>query len=275
MSKSKYRKPLVAFLIALIAFLTFVGATRYYISQHVNTVSVLATSTEIMPLTKITPEMLTEKQVPQGHVPEGAAPVSAGNMFAETSHFTGEVGLHSNEVITQDKIFTESELPHADMAAMEENKTILGVSTDLVRSAGAFVFPGTHVRAIGYMELEGEHPKAEVIYDNLRVVDSLDSSGVPIDSGEGRNAVPSVLRLAVTPEQERVLIEYQEQADVWFTVLPEGYEPQEQFDTPEPVLADESEDEPEKTEEDADTIDEEPDETEDGAPPEGIIRDLD
>ncbi len=227
---NKARKPLVAILIALIIFISFVGATRYYINQNVNLVHVVAAAEPIPPRTEIHPEKLKVIQVPQGHVPDDAAPNT--NIFSEEVYYTGEIGLHPGEIITKQKVFTEDNIAYSHTLTLDPDETILGVSTDLVRSAGASVYPGSRIRALAYIppyenrqEERTEPSRVEIIFDNLKVVGVVNMEALDTSQQEQRGKIPAVIKLAVTPEQERVLIGYQEGYRVWFTILPENYEP--------------------------------------------------
>lgn len=227
---SKARKPVVALIIAFVVFVSFVGATRFYISQNVDLVSVVAANDSIPPRTQIGPNMLKVIEIPRGYAPDDAAPNV--NVFQDEVYYTGELGLHAGEIITKEKVFTEDAMAQAHTLTLAPNETILGISTDLVRSAGASIYPGSKVRALAYVEpvKEGwdgviEPSRVEVIFDNIRVVGIINSEAHDTSDLEQRGRVPSVVKIAVTPEQERILIQYQEEHRVWFTVLPEGYVP--------------------------------------------------
>jgi len=227
----KSRKPLVAFILALVVFFGFIGAAKFYISINVELVQAVAAAEKIPPRTEISPEMLKVIQVPKGYLPEGSAP--SVEIFARNKYYTGEIGLHPGEIVTKNKVFTEEEIAYSYALTLPPDMTILGVSTDLVRSAGASIYPGAKVRALAYIpakELRREviRPSSvEVIFDNIQVVGVVNTEGAETTAEDQRRKVPSVVKLAVTHDQEKVLIRYQEEKGykVWFTVLPENYQP--------------------------------------------------
>ncbi len=228
----KSRKPLTAIIIAVVIFLAFVITTRFYIRQQVDLVSVVAAADNIPPRTEIKPENLTVVDVPRGVVPDGAAP--RVDIFAEEKYFTKEIGLHRGEILTKSKVGTQEEIAHSDALGLNPGETIIGVQTDLTRSAGGTIYPGSRVRALAYIppktsgwQGETEPSRVEVIFDNLRVVGVINSDGEDASEQESRSSIPAVVTLAITPEQEKVLVRYQEEQgySIWFTVLPENYEP--------------------------------------------------
>ncbi len=224
---SKIRKPIVALIIALIVFIGFVGATNYYISQNVDLVKVVSASESIPPRTEIVPGMLKITEIPRGYVPDGAAPNI--NIFKDDTYYTGELGLFAGEIVTKEKVFTADAMEQAHTLTLAAGESIMGISTDLVRSAGASIYPGSRVRALSYIEpggWQGADPsKVEVLFDNIRVVGVVNSEAHDTSTQEQRGRVPAVIKIAVTPEQERVLIKHHEENTIWFVVLPEGYQP--------------------------------------------------
>ncbi|MBS4020863.1 MAG: hypothetical protein KGZ79_00370 [Dethiobacter sp.] len=220
------RKKLTAVLITLFIFASFVIATKFYISQNIELVRVVATAEAIPPRTEITSGMLKMAQVPKGYAPANAA--WGIEIFTKDVYFTGELGLHAGEVITQEKVYTQEALANSHVLALAPNETVLGISTDLLRSAGASIYPGSKIRALAYKEpLKGQWQEVirpsevQVIFDNLRVVGVVNAEAGDASIEEKRGKVPAVVKVAVTHEQERVLIQYQEEHKVWFTILRE------------------------------------------------------
>ncbi len=226
----KARKPLVALFVALVAFFVFVGATRFYINQNVELLSVVAAAEPVPPRTRIEASKLKITHIPKGYAPKDFAPTV--DIFVNESYFTGEIGLNAGEILTRSKVFTDENIAHSHTLTLAPDETILGISTDLVRSAGASVYPGSRVRALAYVaprqdswQNTSDSSRVEVIFDNLRVVGTVNTEANDTSTQEQRGRVPSVIKIAVTHEQERVLIRYQEEHRVWFTVLPENYKP--------------------------------------------------
>lgn len=226
---SRLRKPMVALLIAVVVFASFVIATNFYLSQNISLVNVVVAAEAIQPRTEIRPEMLKIESVPKGYLPEGYT--SNIDMFTNNTFYSGEIGLHAGEILTRDKAFTEEQIAHSYAMTLAPDKTILGVSTNLIRSAGAAVYTGSRVRALAYIPAvveRGEIIKpsnVEVIFDDLNVIGIINSEGSDTSVEDQKRKIPSVVQLEVSHEQERVLIKYQEEYNIWFVVLPENYEP--------------------------------------------------
>jgi Flp pilus assembly protein CpaB len=228
----KAKKPLAALFIALLATGVFAGATYFYVSQHIQLVTVVTAAAPIPPRTRVEPAMLRMAQVPVSAAPQDFAP--GKNVFAEQEFFTGEIGLHAGEIVTRGKVFKPEDIVHAHTLTLAPGESILGVATDLARSAGGAIFPGSRVRALAYIKpdarQETEQPPAEeparvkVLFDNLRVVGVINSEAADATDKEQRSRVPAVVKLAVNQEQSRVLIRHQEEHRVWFAVLPETQE---------------------------------------------------
>ena len=218
------KNKLKAILVAVVVFASFFGLTQLYISQHVQFENVVGAAENISPRTKITKDNITIKQVPKATVPDTAAP--SLDIFAETEYFTGEIGLHAGEILTKEKVFTYDDMDNSDTLLLEDNETIVGIETDLPRSAGASIRPGSRVRAWAYISppVEGAQSNVELIFDNLKVLGVVNAEATATDE-EDRSRIPAVVRVAATPEQEKVLIKYQEDNKIWLTVLPEDYEP--------------------------------------------------
>lgn len=229
----KAKKPLAAFLIALFATGVFAGATYFYVSQHVRLVTVVTAAAPIPPRTRVEPAMLRMAQVPESAAPDDYAP--GISVFAEQEFFTGEIGLHAGEIVTRSKVFKPEDIVHAHTLTLAPGESILGVATDLARSAGGAIFPGSRVRALAYIkpdprqeteQMRGQPPveepaRVKVLFDNLRVVGVINSEAADATDEKQRSRVPAVVKLAVNQEQSRVLIRHQEEHRVWFAVLPE------------------------------------------------------
>ncbi len=214
----------------LMVFTVTFMINRTYIRKHTELVEVVVAANKLSPYSLVTRDDLTMSKRPRSVV--GAEAVRDLEFFGpEKSYYTEELGFGKGDIISQDRIFeTETSKLGQIVKLANENKMLLSVNTNLVRSCANMVTAGTYVDLIVYLDDREKEdsdtiisPAEDARLSSLLVVATKNSEASGIEE-EGRNAIPAVVTFELTRDKmdvAKVLVKYNEKGSIY--LLPVGY----------------------------------------------------
>jgi len=221
---------LVAGTFILIFFLTF-SLNRIYIKQNTDMVNVVVAARKVTAYSPLNVEDLTLASRPRSAVPASAV-TSLGSLLGPNKYYAGELGFGEGDIIRQDRLFDLNQKPLGNLAQLEvENKMLVAINTNLVRSTANFVVPGARVNAVvfikGDMNMVPDRvlsPAEDPKLGNLLVVDKKNAEAAA-PAEKGREAIPAVITVMLDQDRldvAKALVEYNEKGSIY--LLPIGFE---------------------------------------------------
>lgn len=228
--KQKYLKAgLVIIVFCLITAATFT-LNRMYIRKNTDMVNVAVAFQKIPAFTQVLPEQVKLAKRPRSAVPSEAILDTAE--LTRMKYYANDLGFGEGDIIRADRLSTEKSSKVGELSSLDaENKMLIAVSTNLVRSCANLVTPGARVDAVVFIpsrELdEGDlliSPLEDPRLANLLVIDKKNAeSSPPPDSG--REAIPATVTMIIDKadlEIAKALVQYNETGSIY--LLPVGFD---------------------------------------------------
>ncbi|GEM_PF-2310606 len=224
-----------AFMIGLIFCLIF-GITyrlnQTYLQKVSETAPVVAARRTLSPGTLLTVEDLIVTERPlAGLGDDYCRDISA--LFETGEWYTDTIGLGKGDVLRPSRLVKESVTEESLLQRLsKEQKCLIAVETDLVRSCGNWLAPGTRVD--GWVYISGKDgfdtvpeqvigPLEDPCLSNLLIVDKKNKNAMPLESLNDeaiKDPLPVVLTLMVEQNDEeriRALVRYNEIGKIYFS----------------------------------------------------------
>lgn len=233
MSKAVRRKILKTLLVITVFVLIFFGTftiNNRYIKENTEMARVAVAIREVPAYAQLKKEDLILAKRPLSVVPRDA--IYDLNEFLDQGIFyTGELGLESGDILRKERLFQADQNPLGSLARLgDDNKMLVAVNTDLVKSTANLVVPGAIVDAVVYLEGDNEipdqilSPTEDPRLSNLLVVDKKNAEAA-VPAAEGREAIPAVITIMLDREDSdiaKALVEYNEKGCIY--LLPVGFQ---------------------------------------------------
>lgn len=205
----------------------FTGVALYmnksYVDARVQTRAVLVPKENIKPFHSLK-DNLTVRDVVVSEIPSDAI-VDAADLQGQ-EWYTGDVGLIKGTPIRKSLITTSKTSPFGQALSVKQGNKLIGVATDLARSAGDSIKPGVLVDAYVYIKGDQQRramtigPNEDPDLAALLVRDRQNQEGVTVGEQENKSRVPVVAVLEVSDKIGIKLVQYQEEGKVY--LLPSG-----------------------------------------------------
>lgn len=220
---------LVAVTFGLVFSITYTF-NRAYIKNNTDLVTVVVAARRIPAYSLIEEGRLTLAPRPRSVVP-GEAVRSLADL-AGKRYYTGELGLGEGDILRLDRVAEKNNTPVGNLMTLAaENKMLVSVNTNLVKSCANQVVPGTLVNAVVFIKGEMVNAPDQVIspaedarLGHLLVVDKKNAESAPPPE-RGREAIPAVVTLVLDNtdlETAKALVQYNEKGSVY--LLPIGFQ---------------------------------------------------
>lgn len=203
---------------------------RLYIKKNTDMVNVVVATGKVAAYSRISPENLIIAQRPRSVVPETAL-IDLNDLLSVNKYYVGDLGFGEGDIIRTDRLFQNNSNPVGNLAQLaEENKMLVSVNTNLVKSTANLVVPGSLVNAVVFIKGDMNASPDKVLspaedpkLGNLLVVDKKNSEAT-IPAEKGRDAIPSVITLMLDKgnlDVAKALVEYNEKGSIY--LLPIGF----------------------------------------------------
>lgn len=219
---------LVIITFVMVSTVTY-SLNQQYIRSCTDMITVVVAAQKIPAFSAVKRDMVVLAKKPRIAVPPDA--ITEPDIFLkQEKYYTGELGFGSADIIRLDRLTNIKHLPAVDLAMLpNENKMLVSVNTNLVKSCANFVVPGALVDAVVFIKSETIDEDDKIISPledpylaNLLVVDKKNSeSGFPHETG--REAIPAVITLMLdraNVETAKALVRYNETGSIY--LLPVG-----------------------------------------------------
>lgn len=228
------RKKLLKSALVVLVFIMIFGITftlnRLYIRKNTDMVNVVIAAKKIPAFSQITEEQVKLSQLPSSVVPKDA--IADTNLFSEgNKYFTADLGFGIGDIIRLDRLSDgKSDGLNILTSLEDENKTLVSINTNLVKSCANLVSPGSLVNVIvfikGQMIEEPDKiisPVEDARLTNLLVIDKKNAESSSITE-KGRESIPAVVTFMMDKENietAKALVQYNEIGSVY--LLPVGF----------------------------------------------------
>lgn len=215
----------------LVVFAITYTANRQYIRSNTDLVPVAVAAQQIGPFMPLKKGSAILAQRPRSVVPAQAVATPELLWEEGRQYYAGELGFGEGDIIRMDRVVDEETAGPGNLAALpEQNRILVAVNTNLVKSCANLVGPGVLVDAVAFIRSSSPGVPDKVISPaenpglaGLLVVDKKNAeSAVPAE--KGREAVPAVITLAVDRSQVELvksIVEYNEKGSIY--LLPIGF----------------------------------------------------
>lgn len=228
--KKKLQKGGAVVLLFLIIFTVTFTLNRLYIKKNTDMVNVVVAAKKIPAFSLLTIDQVKLAKRPNSVVPKEAI-IDTNVLSDGNKYYATDLGFGSGDIIRTDRISEEISSKENILASLEnENKILISIDTNLVKSCANIVSPGTLVNVIvfikGQMIEEPDmiiSPVEDPRLANLLVIDKKNSESSPI-SEKGREAIPAVVTFLMDKENlegAKALVQYNEIGSVY--LLPVGF----------------------------------------------------
>jgi Flp pilus assembly protein CpaB len=224
---NKYTRAFVIILFASLLSLTAFYLNQQFIESKIETKRIVVAKEHVPPHTNIS-DLIEYREVVVSEIPQDAI-YDINDIKGDEPWFTEEIGLTKGYPIKKSMISTASKTVFGPSSELEGKETrFIGVATDQVRSAGDYIHAGVRVDAYVFIPPALDLPEQVISPQdnpklaNLLVHDRQNSQGKDPSDTEGREAIPAVAILEVTPDVAKDLVKYQEIGKVY--LLPTGYD---------------------------------------------------
>ncbi|MEK4649632.1 RcpC/CpaB family pilus assembly protein [Exiguobacterium sp. FSL W8-0210] len=229
--KKQTKRKVVAAALSLAVVGSMYAYNAYAVETAVNPTKVALVKNDIQPHTKITEDMIFERDVPGNAIPPNAY-TSKDQIVGK--YTTEGFGISANSFFLKNNVKSKNELPDAAILSLEEGEVAFPLLVDLETSSGNSIVPGTYVD-LYFLNMEGargelmtDESNQSVLFGGLfpqvRVTsvkdgDTNDAFREEQDSNGETKEVKSAARLytlAVTPAQ----LQYLNRAKKLGTIMP-------------------------------------------------------
>lgn len=200
-----------------------------YVESKTNVKKVVVATEAIKPFAEVTENMITIREVVMSEVPQDTFE-SIEDFKDSEKWFASEIGIPKDYPISKAMIVKAKDAKFGPSVELDGKTLFVGVKTDQVKSAGDYIKPGVLVDAYVYLEGDMQRPEEVItpakspVLKNLLVYERQNSDAQQPDAQEGKDKIPVVAILKVTPQSAAELVRYQEKGKVY--LLPAGYDPQ-------------------------------------------------
>ncbi|MBC7084390.1 MAG: Flp pilus assembly protein CpaB [Firmicutes bacterium] len=164
---------------------------------NVKNVPVVAAKATIPPRTRITPDMIYIKEVPEAAVHARAAREAADVVGLFTRY-----EILEGEPIVMDRLFAENE-PVGLASSVPRDKRAVTIPVNEVVGVAGFVKPGDHVDVV--VTVSGNEETGNIAFTVLEDVEVLAVAQDTEDKNQGKAKVSTSVTLAVTPSEAEKL----------------------------------------------------------------------
>lgn len=228
--KQKWIKSGIVICVFWLIFITTFLLNRAYIRKNTDMISVLVAANKIPAYTIITEDMITIAKKPRSVVTKD----TVLNIDQLKGYFyTEDLGFGQGDIIKLDRLSNSNNSSPSIgnlVKLNNENKMLIAINTNLVKSCASLVEPGAVVNAIVFIKGEDMSATDKVISPaedprlaNLLVLDKKNAeAGQTADSG--RDAIPAVITLVLDKtdlDVAKTLVEYNEIGSIY--LLPVGF----------------------------------------------------
>ncbi|KNZ69036.1 hypothetical protein Tfer_2280 [Thermincola ferriacetica] len=200
----------------LLAVTTFI-LNKSYIAQHTDLKPVVVAKETVTPYNPITKYELVKKV--RSSIPEDA--VTDPKYLEKKKWYAGKLGIGAGDIIRKSRIVDEDSNPFGKAISLTDNKVLVGVETNLVKSAGANIKPGVKVNALVFKPANDRSeqdtvitPNENPLLGNILVKQVLNSQATNV-AGKGKEAMPTVAVLETTVPVAKLLVLYQETGKIY------------------------------------------------------------
>ncbi len=212
-----------------IFFSTF-SLNRMYIKKNTDMVTVVVAAKKINAFSAVNPDQVTLEKRPKSVVPNEAL-FETAPLFLGKRYYASELGFGPGDILRLDRLTTtQNNSPGNLIALAEENKMLVAVNSNLVKSCANMVGPGAVVNAIVIVKGKNLNDPDKVIGpgEDARLADLLVVDKKNADAAEpaqkGRDAIPAVVTLIMDRDNldtAKALVQYNETGSVY--LLPVGF----------------------------------------------------
>lgn len=227
--KKLLKMAVVVFSFCLVFAITYTLNTMY-IKKNTEMAVVTIAANKIPAFSSIDGTFLTLAKRPLAVVPKEAV-LDPEEFLKGKKHYAGDLGFGKGDIIRTDRLIEEKDMKILDLARLaDENKMLLAINTNLVRSCANIIVPGTMVNAV--VVIKGQQinepdkvisPDDDPILANLLVADKKNAEASK-PSESGRDAIPAVITLVLDSnkmEAAKALVHYNEKGSIY--LLPVGF----------------------------------------------------
>lgn len=218
----------------MLVFIIIFGITftlnRLYIKNNTDMINVVVAAKKIPAFSQITEDQVKMSKVPSSVVPKDA--ITDTNLLSkENRYFAADLGFGTDDIIRLDRLSDDKNGVYNILTTLEaENKTLVSINTNLVKSCANLVSPGSLVNVIvfikGQMIEEPDKiisPAEDARLNNLLVIDKKNAESSSI-AEEGKESIPAVVTFMMDKENietAKALVQYNEIGSVY--LLPVGF----------------------------------------------------
>lgn len=222
-------------LLVVIVFTLIFGVTftlnRMYIMKNTDLVTVAVAIKKIPAYTPISGQEVALVKVPKSVVPKEAV-LEPDILFQKGKrYFVGDLGFGEGDIIRMDRLTEGNSTIVGSLSRLaDEQKMLVAVNTNLVKSCANLVIPGTLVNAVVFIKGEGLNVPDTIISSaedsrlgNLLVIDKKNSEASAA-AEKGRDAIPAVITLVLDKSDmdvAKALVRYNEKGSIY--LLPIGF----------------------------------------------------
>lgn len=229
-----YKKRLLKLLLVTLSFCVVFAITftlnNTYIKKNTEMMVVAVASTKIPAFSLIDNSSITLAKRPLSVIPKDAV-FKPEEFLSDKKLHAGDLGFGAGDIIRTERLVMENDTAIVQLAGLAaENKMLVAVNTNLVRSCANMVVPGTLVNAVVVIKGQLMNEPDKVIspdddsrLGNLLVVDKKNAEGAK-PSANGREAIPAVITLVLDRdnlEVAKALVQYNEKGNIY--LLPVGF----------------------------------------------------
>lgn len=228
--KIKWLKALlVAIVFAAIFCVTFI-LNRAYIKKNTDMVTVAVASKKLPAYSLLGREQTALAKVPRSMVPREAV-LEPDTYFLGKTYFIGDLGFGEGDIIRTDRLTDGSISIVGNLARLdEEQKMLVAVNTNLIKSCANLVTPGTLVNAVVFIKGDNLNSSDVIISSaedprlaSLLVIDKKNAEATAT-AEKGRDAIPAVITLVLDRSDidvAKALVRYNERGSIY--LLPIGF----------------------------------------------------
>lgn len=228
--KQKYIKAGVVIIVfCLITAVTFT-LNRMYIRKNTDMVNVAVAVQKIPAFTQVFPDQVKLAKRPRSAVPPEAVLNTAE--LSQAPYYTGDLGFGQGDIIRTDRLSAGKSSKIGELTSLvAEDKMLISVSTNLVKSCANLVAPGALVDAVVFIPGQGIDqedilisPLEDPCLANLLVIDKKNAESSPPPDA-GREAIPATVTLIMDKaamETAKALVQYNETGSIY--LLPVGFD---------------------------------------------------
>lgn len=228
--KRKWMKRGLAVVVFFLIFAITFTLNQLYIKKNTDMVNVLVAVDKIPAYSLVTKDKVMLAKRPRSVAP-GEVLFTLKDIV-NSKYYTLDLGFGKGDIIRSDRLSQENGSTLTNLAKLgEENKMLVAVDTNLVKSCANLVEPGTVVDAVVFIEAKDVYeddiiisPQEDPYLANLIVIDKKNSEST-VPEEKGREAIPAVVTLILDQDKldvAKALVEYNEKGSIY--LLPVGFQ---------------------------------------------------